>query len=380
MLEQPSSRDAAPIPVGTVPTPQIGVRPLHALLSVVLPVYNEVRGLPALLQGLREALEPLDLRQELIFVDDGSSDGSGDWLTTLATVDERVTLIQLARNFGHQAAVQAGLAEARGDAVVVMDSDLQDDPRAIARFLEQWRTGADVVYAIRTQRKEAWWKRLLFAGFYRVLRSVAEVPIPLDAGNFGLLDRRVVDELNALPEHSRFYAGLRSWVGYRQTGIPVERLVRYDGRPRVSWWGLVTLAKTALLSFSTAPVTAFYVVAGVCFASALMLGGWGLATALMHVSPGSGLATAVLASGFGGLNALGIAVLGEYLLQILAEVRGRPLYCIDKIHRGRRRRRSPSNGAPSMNHAELHSDRGPPLRGLHETENSPLAATAGANH
>ncbi|MDX1969573.1 MAG: glycosyltransferase family 2 protein [Planctomycetaceae bacterium] len=358
----------------------MAARPDRARLSIVLPVFNEVRGLPALLQGLREALEPLDVDQELIFVDDGSTDGSSGWLAALAAVDERVTVIQLARNFGHQAAVQAGLSEARGDAVVVMDSDLQDDPHAIARFLESWRAGADVVYAVRTQRKEAWWKRLLFSGFYRVLRSVAEVPIPLDAGNFGLVDRRVVDELNALPEHSRFFAGLRSWVGYRQTGIPVERLVRYDGRPRVSLASLANLAKTALLSFSTAPVTAFYLIAGACLVTALSLGIYGLVAATGRVGSGSWLFTAMLSAGFGGLNSLGIAVLGEYLLQILKEVRGRPLYCIDKVHRGRRLRRLSSHFQDSRNASnavvDFDADHGSP----EDSVSTSVTAAAGANH
>lgn len=380
MLEQPASRDAASNLPGKAASPSNAARPARARLSIVLPVFNEVRGLPALLQGLREAIEPLDVHQELIFVDDGSTDGSGGWLAALAAVDERVTVIQLARNFGHQAAVQAGLSEARGDAVVVMDSDLQDDPQAIARFLECWRAGADVVYAVRTQRKEAWWKRLLFAGFYRVLRSVAEVPIPLDAGNFGLIDRRVVDELNSLPEHSRFYAGLRSWVGYRQTGIPVERLVRYDGRPRVSLGSLLNLAKTALLSFSTAPVTAFYLIAGACFVTALSLGCYGLVAATGRMDSGPWLGAAMLATGFGGLNAIGIAVLGEYLLQILKEVRGRPLYCIDKVHRGRRLRRLSSRFHEAENETDAVFDRDTVHRAPENSEITPVTATAGANH
>src|SRR5262249_7153721 len=161
-------------------------------------------------------------------------------------------------NFGHQAAVQAGLAHAGGDAVVVMDADMQDDPASIGRFLDRWREGYDVVYAVRTNRKESAIKRFLFFAFYRVLNLLVKVPMPADAGNFGLVDRRVACEIAALCDRDRYYAGLRNWVGFRQIGVEVERGSRYDAAPRVSLFDLFRLAKSAIFSFSTLPLTLFY--------------------------------------------------------------------------------------------------------------------------
>jgi dolichol-phosphate mannosyltransferase len=306
-------------------------RPAAPLLSVVLPVYNEVAVLRRLLAALHAALDEVPADYELIFVNDGSLDGSSELLDELAASDPHVRVLHFSRNFGHQAAVQAGLEAARGDAVVVMDSDLQDDPAAIPRFLHKWREGFDVVYAVRVKRKEGWWKRLLFAAFYRLLQAVSQTPIPADAGNFGLIDRRVVRELVQLPERARFYPGLRHWVGFRQTGIPVERHHRHDDHPRVSLWGLIKLAKTAIFSFSTLPLALFY---GVALVSMVVCAG--LTAFTLHskwlgiATPGwtSGLMTA---SFFGMLNALGIAVLGEYVIRIFDQVRARPPYIVDRV-------------------------------------------------
>ncbi len=302
-------------------------------VSVVLPVFNEVEALPRLVDQLHKVLFDLGHEYELVFVDDGSTDGSGDWLDESARIRTDMTAVRLSRNFGHQAALQAGLDEARGDVVVVMDSDLQDDPRALPRFLEAWRAGHDVVYAIRTQRKESLLKRGLFFAFYRVLRAVVDVPIPADAGNFGLLDRRVVNHLRALPERTRFFPGLRNWVGFRQIGVPVERLSRYDAVPRVSFWQLLRLAKTAIFGFSSVPMALFSAIALVAtlvftVGSIVTAGVWIAGTPLPTWT-----ATALTASFFAALNALGIAVLGEYVVRILDQVQGRPAYLIDHVRR-----------------------------------------------
>jgi len=305
-------------------------RPRHPLISVVLPVFNEAAVLQRLVAALQEALADGDVDYEAVFVDDGSSDGSAELLDELAALNPRLIVLHFSRNFGHQAAVQAGLESSRGDAVVVMDSDMQDDPAAILRFVEKWREGFDVVYAVRVNRKEAWWKRLLFSAFYRLLRAISQTPIPADAGNFGLIDRRVVQEIIHLPERSRFYPGLRHWVGFRQIGIPVERHHRHDDQPRVSLWGLIRLAKTAVFSFSTLPLAMFY---GVAVLSLLVC--TGLTAFTLHAkwlgiaTPGwtSGLITA---SFFGMLNAFGIAVLGEYVIRIFDQVRARPTYIVDR--------------------------------------------------
>ncbi len=190
-------------------------------------------------------------------MNDGSRDQSGPVLDLLANRYSHIRVVHFSRNFGHQAAVHAGLAHSRGDAVILMDSDMQDDPQAIAEFILAWQAGFDVVYAIRTDRKEAWWKRALFNCFHKLLSKVATTRIPADAGNFSLMDRRVVNQILQLGERDRYLPGLRSWVGFKQTGIPVERLARYDAQPRVSLRGLWRLAKTAIFSFSSLPLTMF---------------------------------------------------------------------------------------------------------------------------
>lgn len=301
------------------------------LVSVVMPVFNEVAVLRTLTELVSRAFAESAYQHEIVYVNDGSSDGSAELLDEIAASNASVRVLHLSRNFGQQAALQAGLAAADGDAVVVMDSDLQDDPQAIPRFLAKWEAGFEVVYAIRLKRKESAIKRLMFRTFYRVLQSISSTPIPVDAGNFGLIDRRVVNELLNLPEASRFYPGLRHWVGFRQCGEPVERAARHDEHPRVSFWQLVRLAKTAVFSFSAVPLGAFYGVAVLSCVVCLGVMGFTLYHKIWTgmAIPGwtSGLLTA---SFFGTLNALGIAVLGEYVIRIFDQVRARPTYIVDR--------------------------------------------------
>jgi dolichol-phosphate mannosyltransferase len=322
----------------------------NVLLSIVLPVFNEVDILERLHARVSHAVRRAAMPFEIIYVDDGSSDGSSAQLDELVRRDSHVTVVHLSRNFGHQAAIQAGLCEARGDAVILMDSDLQDEPEAIQRFVEQWRAGFDVVYAIRADRKEALPKRLLFGGFYRLLSAIATTPLPLDAGIFGLMDRRVVAELLGLPERDRYLPGLRSWVGFRQTGIVVERHARYDDSPRVSLLGLFRLAKTAIFSFSTFPLTVFYVIG----LSALTIFA-GLATFSLFCKLFTNLAIPgwtshiLSASFFGALNALGVSILGEYVIRIYDQVRARPMCLVAR----RVTRETPQMATPAPLSLEL---------------------------
>jgi glycosyltransferase involved in cell wall biosynthesis len=303
----------------------------QSLLSIVLPVYNEAGVLEELASQVTATARACGMRYEIVFVNDGSRDGSGEALDALAAHDEHVRVVHLARNFGHQAAVQAGLAHARGDAVVLMDSDLQDSPLTIPRFVAAWRDGSDVVYAVRASRQEALWKRLLFAGFHRLLSWMAEGRIPVDAGNFSLMDRRVVRQILALDERDRYLPGLRSWVGFRQRGIEVERHARYDGRPRVSLRGLWRLAKTAMFSFSTFPLTVFYLIGYSALAIFIVLASYSLYCRLFTNLAIPGWTSHILsASFFGALNALGISILGEYVVRIYDQVRGRPVYVVDR--------------------------------------------------
>lgn len=303
--------------------------PHEVLVSAVLPVYNEEWVLDELLARVTQAVRATGAQLEVIFVNDGSTDGSPAKLDALAGEHAFVRVLHFSRNFGHQAAVQAGLAHASGDAVLLMDSDLQDDPEVVGRFLAEWLNGADVVYAVRRDRQEAWWKRSLFAGFHRLLSRVATTAIPADAGNFSLMDRRVVQEIVALAERDRYLPGLRSWVGFRQCGIPVRRLARYDGRPRVSLAGLWRLAKTAIFSFSSLPLSVFYLIGYSSLALFTGLSSFSLACKLFTDQTVPGWTSTVLvASFFGAINALGISILGEYVTRIYDQVRSRPMYLV----------------------------------------------------
>ena len=300
-----------------------------ALLSIVLPVYNEAGVLEELIAQVREAAAACCRRYELIFVDDGSADGSAELLDFLAAENSNIKVVHFSRNFGHQAAVQAGLAHAAGDAVVLMDSDLQDDPAAIGRFFEKWQQGYDVVYALRTKRKEGLLKRTCFGAFHRILSRVSSTSIPQDAGIFGLLDAEVVRQIESLSEHDRYLPGLRSWVGFRQTGVVVERKARYDDQPRVSLLGLWRLAKTAIFSFSSFPLTVFSFIGYSALLVFVSLSGFALYCKLFTSLAIPGWTSHVLSgSFFGALNALGISMLGEYVTRIYDQVRDRPLYLV----------------------------------------------------
>lgn len=314
----------------TNPSPQRPPRD-EALVSVVLPVFNEAQVIATLVQRVTTTVQAAGVQHELIFVNDGSTDGSGELLDQFAQNDPHIRVLHFSRNFGHQAAVEAGMEYAAGDALILMDSDLQDAPEVLGEFINQWLDGWDVVYAVRTARKENVFKRLLFRGFYRLMAAIATVPIPCDAGIFGLLDRRVAREIIAMRERDRFLPGLRSWVGFRQKGIVVERLARYDRCPRVSLAGLVRLAKTAIFSFSWFPLTLFWAIGLTALAVFLGLGSFALYCKLFTDLAVPGWTSHVLiGSFFGALNAMGISILSEYVIRIYDQVRARPLFVVTR--------------------------------------------------
>jgi len=301
----------------------------ETLISVVLPVFNEQSVLPQLLQAVEESLQTTGCGYEIIFVNDGSSDQSGQILDGLAELNSRVRVIHFAKNFGHQAAVQAGLLHTTGDAVVIMDSDMQDSPAAIVDFIEHWQAGYDVVYAIRINRKENIVKRWGFQTFHKLLNLIASTSIPRDAGNFGLIDRKVAIQIAQLNDRDRYFPGLRSWVGYRQIGITVERLARYDENPRVSFTQLCRLAKTAIFSFSFFPLTIFYIIAALSAVACVGLVSYTLYQKLFTELAIPGWASmTITATFFGTLNALGIGILGEYVTRIYDQVRARPMFIV----------------------------------------------------
>ena len=304
------------------------------LLSVVIPIYNEQATLSELYRRLMHVLSEnlAELAYEIVFVNDGSTDGSIQILSELHADDPAVKVMNLSRNFGHQAALTAGLDYAKGDAVICMDGDVQDPPEIIPTLVARWRDGNDVVYAVRKLRKEGFIKRGCYAAFYRLLRRLSMVSVPLDAGDFALMDRRVVDCLKALPERSRFIRGLRTWVGFRQTGVEYEREKRFAGTPKYTWPKLVHLAVSGLLSFSALPLRMATAVGFMISFCSLL----GIIVALYlklftdQAIPGW-TATVIPMLVLGGIQLLSIGILGEYIAQIFDEVKRRPLYLVDGV-------------------------------------------------
>ncbi len=303
-------------------------------LSVVLPVFNEHETVPDLYSRLTQVLDAEQLPYEMVFVDDGSSDGSPRLLYQLAVRDSRVTVVELARNFGHQVAISAGLDFARGKAVAVMDADLQDPPEFLPQLLAAWRNGYDVVYGVRTLRKESWPKRTAYTLFYRLLRKAANVDIPLDAGDLCIMDRKVVDELCSMPERNRFVRGLRSWIGLRQLGLPYERQARHAGRSKYSFGRLLLLALDGFISFSHIPLRlASMLGIAISLLSFAATAFYFLKTLITGLTP-AGFPTIVVAIFFfSGIQLLFIGVLGEYVGRIFDEVKRRPLYVIRRVTR-----------------------------------------------
>jgi dolichol-phosphate mannosyltransferase len=301
-------------------------------LSVVIPAYNEEENLPTLYARLLAALDPLGMSYEIVFVNDGSRDRTLPILQQLSAQDARVVAIDLARNFGHQVAISAGLDHARGQAVIIMDGDLQDPPEVLPQFVDSWRQGHDVVYAIREQRKEGPLKRAAYNLFYRLLKRVSNIDIPLDAGDFCIMDRRVVDLLNGMPERNRFVRGIRSWVGLNQTGLAYARHARYAGRPKYTLTRLIYLALDGLISFSYVPLRLISLAGiGVSLMSILIGIFYLIQKLTIGLSP-PGFATLIVSIFFlSGIQLITIGVIGEYVGRIFEEVKGRPLYVVRKV-------------------------------------------------
>jgi len=298
-------------------------------LSIVVPLFNEEANVRELYRRLVAALDALWLGYELVFVNDGSTDDTALLLDQLRRNDPRVVPLHLSRNFGHQPAISAGLAYARGQAVVVMDGDLQDPPEVLGQFLERWREGHEVVYAVRTQRKENLLKRAGYFLFYRLLRAVSDLDIPLDSGDFCLMDRKVVDVLNRLPERMRFVRGLRTFVGFRQIGVPYPRAAREAGKTKYSFAALVRLAIDGLVSFSSAPLQLVTYLGFFAGALGFLFLLWLLADAWRHDRAPSGWASAIVVVLFASAaQLLSLGIVGAYVRRIFLEVKGRPTYVV----------------------------------------------------
>jgi dolichol-phosphate mannosyltransferase len=302
------------------------------VFSVVIPLLNEKKNLPELHRRLTVVLEELGKPYEIIFVDDGSQDGSIDLLREMYMGDPCVRVLSLARNFGHQQAVSAGLDCARGQAVIVMDADLQDPPEVIPKFVEEWSKGFQVVYAVREKRKEHFIKRIAYHSFYIILRAISRVDIPLEAGDFCLMDRCVVDVLTSLPERNRFVRGLRSWIGFRQIGVSYIRGTRFDGKSKYTFRKLVGLALDGLISFSDLPLRLSTLLGfTVSILSLLAALYYFIRKQTVGLQPPGFATLTVLLLFLGGIQLISIGVVSEYIGHILNEVKRRPSYVIGEV-------------------------------------------------
>lgn len=306
------------------------------MISIVSPCFNEGGILSELHARLTAAAEKWNEPFEVLLVDDGSNEKTWELARGIHERDPRWKLIRLARNFGQQTAISAGIHYARGDCVIIIDSDLQDPPEELHRFIAKWREGYQVVYGIRTKRKENVVRKLCYTTFYHILGKLADIDIPRDSGDFCLLDRKIIDLLNAMPERNRFIRGLRAWVGFRQIGIEYERSARAAGEAKYTFSKLVRLALDGIFSFSAVPLKVatylgFFVSLTALVGGAFVLlrrifSGWFLHAGSVSVPGAAAIIISILF--LGGVQLICLGILGEYLGRIYDEVKGRPLWTI----------------------------------------------------
>jgi dolichol-phosphate mannosyltransferase len=303
--------------------------PPEPVLSIIVPIYNEVQSLPELYRRIASVMEALGVTWELILVDDGSADGSRELATQIAQQDPRVRPVIFARNFGHQIAVTAGLDKSRGQAVVIMDADLQDPPEVIPELVSKWLEGYEVVYAVRSEREgDSWFKKTTAHMFYRLIYRITDMNIPQDTGDFRLMDRKVVNVLNQMRERHRFLRGMSAWVGFNQTGVSYVRKARFAGETKYPLKKMLRFASDAITGFSYFPLQlATYLgflsasISILAIPVVVVLRLSGEHTAL------TGQATTLIAVLFlGGVQLMSLGILGEYIGRLYDEAKGRPLY------------------------------------------------------
>jgi dolichol-phosphate mannosyltransferase len=301
------------------------------VISIVVPVYDEAEVLGAFTERLTKVLADLDDDSEIVFVDDGSSDGSLDVLRSLVAADRRIRVLSFSRNFGHQVAISAGIDAARGDAVVVIDADLQDPPEVIAEMYARWSEGNKVVYGVRTRRDgERPTKKLTARWFYRLLGRLSDTPMTADSGDFRLLDRQVVEALKGMREENRYLRGMVSWVGFTQCGVEYEREPRAAGETKYTWRRMLRFAADGITSFSDRPLRVAVQLGTLVTLTSFLYGGWLVIGKLINPDrslPGyTSLLVAVLF--LGGIQLLTIGILGSYIGRIYTETKRRPLYIV----------------------------------------------------
>jgi len=298
--------------------------------SIVAPVYNEIESLPELYRRVKTVMDQTGETWELLLVDDGCNDGSTDEIRRLTQNDERVRAIIFARNFGHQIAVTAGWDYARGRAVIIIDADLQDPPEVIPELIARWKEGNEVVYAVRSEREgESWFKKITASLFYRLIYRITDVKIPLDTGDFRLLDRKVVEVLKSMREHHRFPRGMAAWVGFKQVGVPYKRAERFAGKTKYPFKKMLGLALNAITGFSYFPLQLAsyfgFISAGVAIVAIPVV----ILLRLTGSQAFIGQATTLIAVLFlGGVQLISLGILGEYIGRLYDEAKGRPLYIL----------------------------------------------------
>lgn len=310
------------------------------MISIVIPIFNEEENLQNLYTRLTNAAPSWKEDYEIVLVDDGSRDSSLKMMRAFAEKDAHVRVVKLSRNFGHQPAISAGIQVAKGDAVIIMDGDLQDPPEELHRFLAKWREGYEVVYAVRTKRKEGFLKKMAYSTFYRILAWISDIEIPLDSGDFCVMDRKVVDTLvREMPEQIRFVRGMRAYAGFKQVGVTYERAERAAGEVKYTFSKLMKLALDGLFGFSSFPLRlatymGFFIsipsfIVGIFFILHRIIG-----FKVFGHAPEETPGTASLAVGMyflGGVILIILGILGEYIGRIYIEVKKRPFFVIDEV-------------------------------------------------
>ena len=300
--------------------------------SVIAPIFNEAESMPELYRRVSAVMDATGEPWELILIDDGSADQSTVMIQELAQKDERVRPVIFARNFGHQIAVTAGLDYSRGDAVVIIDSDLQDPPEVIPNLIAKWREGYEVVYAVRAEREgESWFKIWTASLFYRIIFKITDVKIPLDTGDFRLMDRKVVNVMKRMRERDRFLRGMSAWVGFKQVGVPYKRAARFAGSTKYPFKKMFRLAMNAITGFSYFPLQLATYIGFIAAGLSILLIPVVILIRLLTKIELTGQATTLVAVLFlGGVQLISLGILGEYLGRVYDEVKGRPLYVVSQ--------------------------------------------------
>ena len=299
-------------------------------ISIVVPLYNEEETFPNLVKRLNSVMDMTPLSMEVVLVNDGSRDKTALLMQQLALMDNRYHCLFLARNYGHQIALTAGLSKAQGtEGVMVIDGDLQDPPELLIEFYQKYQEGFDVVYAVRQKRKENWLKKTAYSAFYRLLKSISYIDIPLDSGDFCFMSRRVTDVLNAMPEESRYIRGMRSWIGFEQIGIPYNRSERSAGESKYSFRKLLELAYNGIFNFSELPIKIIKRIGYASVAASMVYLVYSIYRKLAYNDVPQGFtATIFIIVFFSGIQLFFMGIMGEYLLRIFFQVKGRPLFIV----------------------------------------------------